>query len=46
VGNLVCIHVFSLLQSSQNRLIIKGGKVVNADGMSDADVFIEDGCIK
>jgi dihydropyrimidinase len=34
------------LQSSQNRLIIKGGKIVNADGMSDGDIFIEDGSIK
>ena len=33
-------------QSSQNRLIIKGAKIVNADGMSDGDVFIEDGSIK
>ncbi|XP_021954367.1 dihydropyrimidinase isoform X1 [Folsomia candida] len=34
------------LQSSQNRLILKSGKIVNADGMTDGDVFIEDGCIK
>ncbi|KAG1699860.1 hypothetical protein GQR58_005447 [Nymphon striatum] len=32
--------------SSQSRLLIKGGKVVNADMMMDADVFIEDGIIK
>ncbi|XP_014247199.1 dihydropyrimidinase-like isoform X2 [Cimex lectularius] len=34
------------LQSSQNRLLLKHGKVVNADGIQDADVFIEDGLIK
>lgn len=34
------------LQSSQNRLIIKSGKIVNADGVSDGDIFIEDGIIK
>jgi dihydropyrimidinase len=34
------------LQSSQNRLIIKGGKIINEDGMQDGDVFIEDGQIK
>ncbi|XP_040575034.1 dihydropyrimidinase [Lepeophtheirus salmonis] len=30
------------LQSSQNRLIIKGGDVVNEDGIFRADVYIED----
>ncbi|KAK6635826.1 hypothetical protein RUM44_001080 [Polyplax serrata] len=34
------------LQSSQNRLIIKNGKIVNADGVSDGDIYIEDGVIK
>ncbi|XP_026486455.2 dihydropyrimidinase isoform X2 [Vanessa tameamea] len=34
------------LQSSQNRLLIKNGRVVNEDGMEDADVYIEDGIIK
>lgn len=34
------------LQSSQNRLLLKHGKVVNADGVVDADVYIEDGIIK
>ncbi|KAK0169293.1 hypothetical protein PV328_012242, partial [Microctonus aethiopoides] len=33
-------------QSSQNRLLIKNGKVVNEDGMVDTDVYIEDGIIK
>ncbi|XP_013149010.1 PREDICTED: dihydropyrimidinase isoform X2 [Papilio polytes] len=34
------------LQSSQNRLLIKNGRVVNDDGMEDADVYVEDGIIK
>lgn len=34
------------LQSSQNRVLIKNGKVVNADKMVDCDVYIEDGIIK
>ncbi|XP_026285845.1 dihydropyrimidinase [Frankliniella occidentalis] len=34
------------LQSSQNRLIIKNGKIVNATGMQDGDIFVEDGIIK
>ncbi|XP_060807501.1 dihydropyrimidinase isoform X2 [Amyelois transitella] len=34
------------LQSSQNRLLIKNGRVVNEDGMEDADVYVEDGVIK
>ena len=34
------------LQSSQNRLLIKGGEVVNADGTVRADVYVEDRIIK
>ena len=30
------------VQSSQNRILIEGGEVVNADGTQKADVYIED----
>ena len=30
------------LQSSQNRILIRGGDVVNADKTERADVYIED----
>ncbi|CAL8119561.1 unnamed protein product [Orchesella dallaii] len=33
-------------QGSENRLFIKGGKIVNADGTEDADILIEEGIIK
>lgn len=32
-------------QSSQNRLLIKNGKVVNEDSIVDSDIFIENGVI-
>ncbi|XP_023954836.2 dihydropyrimidinase isoform X2 [Bicyclus anynana] len=34
------------IKSSQNRLLIKNGQVVNFDGIEEADVYIEDGIIK
>jgi dihydropyrimidinase len=34
------------LQSSQNRLLIKNGTVVNDDGVTHADVYIEDCVVK
>ena len=40
------LYLFLLLQSAQNRLLIKNGKVVNEDGMVDNDVYVEDGIIK
>ncbi|XP_076619674.1 collapsin Response Mediator Protein isoform X3 [Colletes latitarsis] len=34
------------LQSSQNRLLIKDGNIVSEDGVTNTDVYIEDGIIK
>ncbi|KAH1023145.1 hypothetical protein HUJ04_012408 [Dendroctonus ponderosae] len=34
------------LQSSQNRLVIRHGKIVNEDGITEDDIYIEDGFIK
>lgn len=35
-----------LFQSSQNRLLIKNGQVVNANGVAENDVYVEDGVIR
>lgn len=35
-----------LLQSAQNRLLIRYGKVVNEDSTTEDDIYIEDGVIK
>jgi hypothetical protein len=37
---------FYCLQSAQNRLLIKNGKVVNEDGIVDYVVYVEDGIVK
>ena len=34
------------LQSAQNRLLIKGGTVVNHDGANKVDVYVEDGKVR
>lgn len=46
LNDIKMLSVFSQLQSAQNRLLIKNGKVVNAEGVEDADVYIEEGIIK
>lgn len=52
VGMYICMSSYAnyvhfyFLQSAQNRLLIKNGKVVNADEMVDNDVYVEDGVVK
>lgn len=40
------IKEFCLFQSSQNRLLIRHGQIVNEDGIIEEDIYIEDGVIK
>ena len=45
----VCVFLsffFDWSQSAQNRILIKNGKVVNADAIEDVEVYIEEGVIK
>ena len=40
------LFFFDWSQSAQNRILIKNGKVVNADAIEDVEVYIEEGVIK
>ena len=40
------LSLFLSPQSSQQRLLIKGGRVVNDDSILEQDVYIENGIIK
>ncbi|KZC04320.1 Dihydropyrimidinase [Dufourea novaeangliae] len=46
VAAILCGCGAFIYYSSQNRLLIKNGKVVNDDGIVATDVYIEDGIIK
>ena len=44
--SIIVAFLLNWLQSAHNRILIINGKVVNADVIDDADVYIEEGVIK